>query len=184
MLKRISYSFATAMLLIMPGAVTSSAFAADCQATPSGDSGSGGHWYFRLDRAHSRKCWYLAAPNSSGLPTRAPMTASSDLGTGSQANVSILASLFDSLRGTGQHADSGGGERARRPTNRMSSRSERLSYRRLVSSASAEQTDQTALSLSQEQREALFEQFVQWKRQTMFEELLQSKTRQISQAPE
>lgn len=48
----------------------------DCLATPNAETPAGSHWYYRIDHATKRHCWYLraegealsqtAAPNSSG----------------------------------------------------------------------------------------------------------------------
>jgi hypothetical protein len=35
--------------------------AADCLTEPKGDAPAGQHWYYHLDRAGDRKCWYLHA---------------------------------------------------------------------------------------------------------------------------
>jgi hypothetical protein len=34
--------------------------AGDCLSAPSGQSPSGQHWFYRVDRENGRKCWYLA----------------------------------------------------------------------------------------------------------------------------
>src|SRR5262245_38817003 len=31
----------------------------DCLAAPNFQAGQSGHWYYRIDRANHRKCWYL-----------------------------------------------------------------------------------------------------------------------------
>jgi hypothetical protein len=31
---------------------------ADCLTKPNGQSAPGNHWYYRLDRASGRRCWY------------------------------------------------------------------------------------------------------------------------------
>src|SRR5712664_404583 len=31
----------------------------DCLSGPKGQTPSGGHWYYRIDRATKRHCWYL-----------------------------------------------------------------------------------------------------------------------------
>ena len=33
----------------------------DCLAAPNSRSGEGEHWYYRIDRATKRRCWYLGA---------------------------------------------------------------------------------------------------------------------------
>jgi hypothetical protein len=40
--------------------------AGDCLAAPSAAAPSESHWYYRLDRATQRKCWYLRAPGQPG----------------------------------------------------------------------------------------------------------------------
>ena len=37
------------------------AVAADCVAEPNRDAPPGQHWYYHLDHANDRKCWYLHA---------------------------------------------------------------------------------------------------------------------------
>src|SRR5262249_57585971 len=37
--------------------------AEDCLAGPNGASPPGRHWYYRIDRASHRKCWYLGELN-------------------------------------------------------------------------------------------------------------------------
>src|SRR5215813_10487844 len=48
-----------------------SASAAECLAEPSHDPPQGSHWFYRVDRATERKCWYLRAwtPPPSSAPT-------------------------------------------------------------------------------------------------------------------
>ena len=61
----------------------------DCLAAPNAETPAGGHWYYRIDRATKRHCWYLrtegetasqaAAPNASAAATpvaAAPMQRS------------------------------------------------------------------------------------------------------------
>jgi hypothetical protein len=36
----------------------------DCLTAPDRPIGPGGHWYYHLDRAHDRKCWYLVEPEA------------------------------------------------------------------------------------------------------------------------
>jgi hypothetical protein len=44
------------------GLPTNTARADDCLAQPNSSAPSGSHWYYRLDLAKQRKCWYLRAP--------------------------------------------------------------------------------------------------------------------------
>jgi hypothetical protein len=48
--------------LALAGLPDGSVSAADhCIAAPNSHPASGGHWYYRLDRAKHRRCWYLAS---------------------------------------------------------------------------------------------------------------------------
>jgi hypothetical protein len=43
------------------GAPTITARADDCLAEPNSPAPAGSHWYYHLDRATQRKCWYIRA---------------------------------------------------------------------------------------------------------------------------
>src|SRR5438270_9866836 len=71
------------------GAQTAPAAAEECLAKPNGPSPQGSHWYYRVDRASNRHCWYLRgigasagqnetrASRGSAMPVR-PATTSAD----------------------------------------------------------------------------------------------------------
>ena len=44
-----------------PSAATTANAAADCLASPKGAAPQGQHWFYRLERATKRQCWYLRA---------------------------------------------------------------------------------------------------------------------------
>lgn len=44
-----------------PSASNTESAAADCLASPKGIAPQGQHWYYRLERATKRQCWYLRA---------------------------------------------------------------------------------------------------------------------------
>jgi len=46
---------------IMLGTDCAKLAADDCLAGPNRPPGPGGHWYYHLDRASNRTCWYLVA---------------------------------------------------------------------------------------------------------------------------
>src|SRR5262252_2665714 len=54
-----------------PASAISAGPAAECLAAPNAQSPQGQHWYYRLDRATHRKCWYLGAQHARGAE-RAP----------------------------------------------------------------------------------------------------------------
>src|SRR5579884_3513791 len=43
--------------------------AEDCLAAPNGPAPQGSHWYYRIDRAKQRKCWYVHAIMTSAART-------------------------------------------------------------------------------------------------------------------
>src|SRR5438105_928740 len=61
-----------------PAAAASSSATADCLAKPNAPSAPGNHWYYRIDRASGRHCWYqraeIGASNESSQP-RTPSRA-------------------------------------------------------------------------------------------------------------
>jgi hypothetical protein len=51
------------LVLIAVTAGVSAARAADCLAGPNAPSPAGSHWFYRIDHATHRKCWYLGDAN-------------------------------------------------------------------------------------------------------------------------
>jgi hypothetical protein len=45
------------------GVSANTAIAADCVTAPNSPTPEGSHWYYRMDWANQRKCWYLRAPS-------------------------------------------------------------------------------------------------------------------------
>jgi hypothetical protein len=45
------------------GVSANTALAADCLTAPNSPTPEGSHWYYRMDWASQRKCWYLRAPS-------------------------------------------------------------------------------------------------------------------------
>ncbi len=63
MSKRVTSSIQAAcgllVVAVMLGTNQAARAADDCLTGPNRRPGPGGHWYFHLDRATDRKCWYL-----------------------------------------------------------------------------------------------------------------------------
>jgi hypothetical protein len=63
--KRIIAATAASALIGLSAALgtqqTQAAPASECLSAPNGASPNGQHWYYHLDRANNRKCWYLRA---------------------------------------------------------------------------------------------------------------------------
>jgi hypothetical protein len=54
---------------------TITARADDCLAEPNSPAPAGSHWYYHLDRAKQRKCWYIRATNQPAQPAAAQATS-------------------------------------------------------------------------------------------------------------
>ena len=65
-----------ATLLISVGVTVppTTAGADDCLTAPNSAAPQGSHWYYRLDRATQRKCWYVRAPGQPAQQVAAPAT--------------------------------------------------------------------------------------------------------------
>jgi hypothetical protein len=63
--------------LVLAGASVSMpidvARADDCLAAPNSPTPQGSHWYYRMDWAKQRKCWYLRAPGQPSQQAAAPV---------------------------------------------------------------------------------------------------------------
>jgi hypothetical protein len=57
------------------GAPTITARADDCLAEPNSSAPAGSHWYYHMDRATQRKCWYLRATDQPVEPAAAQATS-------------------------------------------------------------------------------------------------------------
>jgi hypothetical protein len=56
-------------------APTITARADDCLAEPNSPAPAGSHWYYHLDRAKQRKCWYIRATDQPAQPAAAQATS-------------------------------------------------------------------------------------------------------------
>ena len=71
------------------------AAADECLAKPNGPSPRGSHWFYRIDRANNRHCWYLRGISSNAgqtdtRPSRAAVTPTARPGTPTLADPPIL----------------------------------------------------------------------------------------------
>src|SRR5205807_10388102 len=67
-----------AMLLVWSvgiGAPTITARADDCLTEPNSPAPAGSHWYYHIDSAKQRKCWYIRAMDQPGQPAAAQATS-------------------------------------------------------------------------------------------------------------
>lgn len=77
--------FASALLTVGALAAPETAFAADCLTAPNPSTPPNNHWYYRTDRAHQRKCWFLQADNAGSEHKSAAATDQAISGNRSQS---------------------------------------------------------------------------------------------------
>jgi hypothetical protein len=168
---------------VMLGTSQAAGAADDCLTGPNRQPGPGGHWYFHLDRATDRKCWYLVEATA-----RAPAaeTAQPQPAEPSQPQPTF-GSFFSSLGFTGsttQPDPNTGDPRIMQPTRADDGRSDdgapsRQSriVRRPIAEASlvpkprrpasarppAQHADDQAASSKPDERDALFQEFLKWR---------------------
>jgi hypothetical protein len=173
--------------LVMLGTNPAVIAADDCLAGPDRPPAPGGHWYYRLDHAANRKCWYLVGPAArtpaAEVPAPPPVSDAPPLPT--------LGSLFSSLSAgfpgpaTAPPPDTTTGDarvmqiaRPDDPRNDEAApgRQPRVA-RHPVTEASlipkphrpararppAEPADEQAASPAQAERDALFQEFLKWR---------------------
>ena len=71
-----SIALVAALLISGVGVAVPSATARadDCLTAPNSAAPQGSHWYYRLDRATQRQCWYTRAPGQPAQQVAAPAT--------------------------------------------------------------------------------------------------------------
>ena len=97
---------ATAVSLIAASlALGSTGAHADCLPGP-GQAAANGHWYYRIDHATNRKCWYLSQSGPAATPeadgARAPQNRQSATHSGADesANKRVASRLTEAERST------------------------------------------------------------------------------------
>jgi hypothetical protein len=162
------------------------ALADDCLAGPDRPPAPGGHWYYHLDRAADRKCWYLVEPaRAPATETAEPQPASepppqlqsqpqpafgaffSSLGFGSpppQPDPGDARITLQSIRPADPRSDEAAGRQprvARRPVAEASLAQK--PHRPVHARTPTEHADEPAASPAQAERDALFQQFLKWR---------------------
>jgi hypothetical protein len=161
----------------------------DCLAGPNRPPAQGGHWYYHLDRANNRKCWYLVEPAAQTPTAEAPQSqpAPDPIPPAPPAPPPTFGAFFSSLGfpGTGTQPNTTGDVRIVQPApaNDLKSdaappaRQPRM-VRRPDSEAAlapkphrpaavrppAEHAEErSAAFLNQQERDALFQEFLRWR---------------------
>jgi hypothetical protein len=153
----------------------------DCLTAPNRAPAPGGHWYYHLDRASDRKCWYLVeappqAPSAQMPIAQAPQLAPEPTPPPAPPG---FGSFFSSLglapppqpNTTGDPriaqpapADDpriGDAEPGRQPRVTLASKQHRTVHLRPPAAEHSE--ERPAASLNQAERDALFEEFLKWR---------------------
>jgi hypothetical protein len=102
----VSRAATTVSLIAASLALGSTGALADCLPGP-GQAAANGHWYYRIDHANNRKCWYLAqsgpavAPEADGARPPQNRQAATRSGDGeSPANKHVASRLTEAERST------------------------------------------------------------------------------------
>jgi hypothetical protein len=94
--KFMSAVFASILAAALPATVSLGATRAadDCLAAPNAPTADGSHWYYRIDRATKRHCWYLREQGEKLSQIRAPSSRSAKV-NGQQAETTPQRSIAD-----------------------------------------------------------------------------------------
>jgi hypothetical protein len=146
----------------------------DCLAAPNRAPAPGGHWYYHLDRASDRKCWYLVEPPAQTPIAQAPQpqlapeppappgfgSFFSSLGLAPPPQPNTTGDPRVAQPAPADDPRTGDGEHGRPPRTTLASKQHRVVHLR----PPAEHTeDRPAASLDQAERDALFEEFLKWR---------------------
>jgi hypothetical protein len=161
----------------------------DCLAGPNRPPAQGGHWYYHLDRANNRKCWYLVEPAaqpptaeaSQSQPAPDPIPPApptpqpafggffSSLGfpwTGTQPNTTGDVRIVQPAPANDLKTDAAPPARqprmARRPDSEaaLAPKPNRPAH---VRPPAEHAEERPAASLNQQERDALFREFLRWR---------------------
>jgi hypothetical protein len=153
----------------------------DCLAAPNRPPAPGGHWFYHVDHAADRKCWYLVEPAARAPAAEVPAPPPVSEATPQPTFGSFFSSL--GFAGSTPQPDTTGDARimqTARPDDPRSddatSRQPRVA-RHPVTEASlvqkphrparvrppAEHADEPAASPAQAERDALFQEFLKWR---------------------
>ena len=98
------------VILVMP--VHASHAADDCLAKPNVAAPDGSHWYYHVDRATGRQCWYLGSAGrkvpqhaTQDAPSVSPSPAKMNTSPEPQMPVQPIAATAAAEAGTGQKAN-------------------------------------------------------------------------------
>lgn len=166
---------------IMLGTNCAALAADDCLAGPNRPPRPGGHWYYHLDRASDRKCWYLVEPTAQTPSVQTPMAQAPQPQSAPEPNQQpaqpSLGSFFSALGFAAPPPNTTGDARivqpapaddlrtdrappARQPRTALAAKQHRLVHLR----PPAEQAEERpAAPLNPADRDALFEEFLRWR---------------------
>jgi hypothetical protein len=152
--------------------------AEDCLAGPNRPTAPGGHWYYHVDRAADRKCWYLVEPAARAPAAEVPPVSEatpqptfgsffSSLGfSGStpQPDTTGDARIMQTARPDDPRSDDAAGRQPRGARHPVTEASLVQKPRRLARARPpAERADEPAASPAQAERDALFQEFLKWR---------------------
>jgi hypothetical protein len=158
------------------GAGDAAPAADDCLAGPNRQATPGAHWYYRIDRATHRRCWYLKQPATEAPAVAAPQPGTAAAATpGPDNQRTIFSTIFSALNGApppktasapsteagSAEAAAPAGPKRRIATHSVSARAVPPKPRR---DQAATEPDEAPTSA---EHEALFREFLSWRQMRM-----------------
>ncbi len=157
----------------------------DCLAGPNRPPAQGGHWYYRLDRASNRKCWYLVEPAAQTPVAQAPQPQPSPDPTPQSTFGALFSSLSSGFTGStaGSQPDTAGdtrimqaahpddlktdgaspGRQLRRVRRSDSEMALAVKEHRPAHARPPAERAEERPPLNQAERDALFQEFLRWR---------------------
>jgi hypothetical protein len=158
----------------------------NCLAGPNRPSAQGGHWYYRVDHAANRKCWYLVEPAArrpaADAPEPPPASEAAPLPTFGSIFSAFAAGFPGATAGAQPDPTTGDARitqtaRPDDPRNDATApgRSPRIArhpdvaalvpkqHRPVHARPPAEHADEEAAPPAQAERDALFQEFLKWR---------------------
>jgi hypothetical protein len=153
----------------------------DCLAKPNRSAHAGSHWYYRIDRATQRHCWYLkelraASPASApGAPQESKEAVTSPKAGDQPSFIAWLSTVLnaDKRPDTAAAAPAPAGRAMPELPARPAAKARRPQAAQATPDPSsarpaAAQAQEKAPPLDLAEREALFRDFLRWREQQLF----------------
>lgn len=153
-------------LAMQLGAQERASGASECLTRPHSRTESGGHWYYRVDRARHRKCWFVEPTPATAAHASAPPEQYSPVTTANQSLFSWLTAGFQQTFSVGT-PQSNPSDEPPATTDKVvpkhsKMRAGRVKHLHVASRYEEKAPAAVTVRLSPARRDALFEEFQQF----------------------